>query len=110
MTRPITFLSDYGPADEFAGVCRAVIARIAPEARVIDLAHGIPGYDVGHGAAMLARSLPYAPAGIHLAVVDPGVGSARRAVAVRVAEDDRILVGPDNGLLSLAIERLEPDR
>ena len=106
MIRPITFLSDYGPADEFAGVCRAVIARIAPEARVIDLAHGIPGYDVGHGAAMLARSLPYAPAGIHLAVVDPGVGSARRAVAVRVAEGDRVLVGPDNGLLSLAIERL----
>jgi S-adenosyl-L-methionine hydrolase (adenosine-forming) len=104
--RPITFLSDYGPADEFAGVCRAVIAQIAPGARVIDLAHGIPGYDVGHGAAMLARSLPYAPPGIHLAVVDPGVGSTRRAVAVRVADGDRILVGPDNGLLSLALERL----
>jgi hypothetical protein len=104
--RPITFLSDYGWTDEFAGVCRAVIARIAPEARVIDLAHGIPGYDVGHGAAMLARSLPYAPPGIHLAVVDPGVGSARRAVAIRVTEGDRVLVGPDNGLLSLAIERL----
>jgi S-adenosylmethionine hydrolase len=106
MTRPITFLSDYGSADEFAGVCRAVIARIAPGAQVIDLAHGIRGYDVGHGAAMLARSLPYAPAGIHLAVVDPGVGSERRALAVRVAAADRVLVGPDNGLLSLAIERL----
>jgi S-adenosylmethionine hydrolase len=104
--RPITFLSDYDPADEFAGVCRAVIARIAPEARVIDLAHGIPGYDVAHGAAMLARALPYAPPGIHLAVVDPGVGSTRRGIAVRVEEGDRVLVGPDNGLLSLAIERL----
>ena len=61
MTRPITFLSDYRWTDEFAGVCRTVIARIAPEARVIDLAHGIPGYDVRHGAAMLARALPYAP-------------------------------------------------
>jgi S-adenosylmethionine hydrolase len=105
MTRPITFLSDYDPADEFAGVCRAVIAEIAPEARVIDLAHGIPGYDVGHGAAMLARALPYAPPGIHLAVVDPGVGSTRRGIAVRVGEGDRVLVGPDNGLLSLAVER-----
>jgi S-adenosyl-L-methionine hydrolase (adenosine-forming) len=104
--RPITFLSDYGTDDEFAGVCRAVIARIAPEATVIDVTHGIPRHDVREGAIALANAVPFAPAGIHLAVVDPGVGTGRRPVAVRVAEEDRVLVGPDNGLLSLAWERL----
>jgi hypothetical protein len=106
VTRPITFLSDYGSDDEFAGVCRAVIARIAPEARVIDLTHGITPHDVAEGAAVLASSLAYAPAGVHLAVVDPGVGSERRAVAVRVALEDSVLVGPDNGLLEPAAEML----
>jgi S-adenosyl-L-methionine hydrolase (adenosine-forming) len=105
-TRPITFLSDYGHADEFAGVCRAVIARIAPDATVIDLTHGIPRHAVAHGATVLASALPYAPAGVHLAVVDPGVGSPRRAVAVRAATEERLLVGPDNGLLAPALERL----
>ena len=104
--RALTFLSDYGYEDEFAGVCRAVIARIAPEARVIDLTHGIRPHAIAEGAGALARALPFAPAGVHLAVVDPGVGSARRAVAVRVAAEERILVGPDNGLLAPAIERL----
>src|SRR3954447_655224 len=104
--RPITFLSDYGYEDEFAGVCRAVIARIAPDVPVIDLTHGIERHAVERGAAVLANALPYLPAGIHLAVVDPGVGSPRRAVAVRTATEGRILVGPDNGLLSPAIERL----
>jgi S-adenosyl-L-methionine hydrolase (adenosine-forming) len=103
--RPITFLTDYGYDDEFAGVCRSVIARIAPEARVIDLTHGIDRHDVRQGAMVLANALPYAPAGVHLAVVDPGVGSPRKAVAIRVAEEDRILVGPDNGLLATASER-----
>ena len=105
MARPITFLSDYGTADEFAGVCRAVIARIAPEATVIDLSHGIARHSVGQGAAVLAHALQFAPAGVHLAVVDPGVGTARRAVAVEAAEEGRHLVGPDNGLLALALER-----
>lgn len=105
MTRPITFLSDYGLADEFAGVCRAVIAGIAPGARVLDITHGIAPHDVRHAATVLANALPYAPAGIHLAVVDPGVGSPRRALAVRVADADRVLVGPDNGLLWPAIVR-----
>jgi S-adenosyl-L-methionine hydrolase (adenosine-forming) len=106
MGRPITFLSDYGYADEFAGVCRAVIARIAPESPVIDLTHGVAPRDVLGGALMLADALPHAPAGVHLAVVDPGVGSERRAIAVRVADEDRVLVGPDNGLLSPALEAL----
>src|SRR5215208_4040183 len=103
--RPITFLSDYGYDDEFAGVCRAVIARIAPDARVIDLTHGIERHAVLQGAAVLANALPYAPPGVHLAIVDPGVGSDRRAIAVRVPDGDRLLVGPDNGLLWPAIDR-----
>jgi S-adenosyl-L-methionine hydrolase (adenosine-forming) len=104
--RPITFLSDYGHEDEFAGVCRAVIARIAPGARLIDLTHGVPRHDIRRGAVALADALPYAPPGVHLAVVDPGVGSGRRAVAGRVDDRDRILVGPDNGLLWPAMEGL----
>jgi S-adenosyl-L-methionine hydrolase (adenosine-forming) len=106
VARPITFLSDYGEGDEFAGVCRAVIARIAPEATVIDLTHGIARHDVRQGAAVLANALPFAPPGVHLAIVDPEVGTERRAVAIRVAEEDRALVGPDNGLLWPALERL----
>jgi hypothetical protein len=102
---PITFLSDYGLDDDFVGVCHAVIARIAPEARVIDLTHGIDRHDVRTGALVLRRALPYCPPGVHLAVVDPGVGAARRAIALRTADEDRVLVGPDNGLLALAANR-----
>ena len=87
----VTFLSDYGLADDFVGVCHGVIARIAPDARVIDLTHGIPRHDVRSGALTMARALPYAPAGVHLAVVDPEVGAERRAVAIRCAEEDRLL-------------------
>ncbi|HMS62761.1 MAG TPA: SAM-dependent chlorinase/fluorinase [Solirubrobacteraceae bacterium] len=105
MTRPITFLSDYGLADDFVGVCHGVIARLAPQARVIDVTHGVARHDVRSGAIVLRRALPYCPPGIHLAVVDPEVGGERLAVAVRVAEQDRVLVGPDNGLLSLAVAR-----
>jgi S-adenosylmethionine hydrolase len=103
--RPITFLSDYGYEDEFAGVCRSVISQIAPEAPLIDLSHGIARQDVRQGAIALANALPFCPPGVHLAVVDPGVGSARRAVAV-TAPEGRLLVGPDNGLLSRALDRL----
>ncbi|HEY7967897.1 MAG TPA: SAM-dependent chlorinase/fluorinase [Solirubrobacteraceae bacterium] len=102
----VTFLSDYGSCDEFVGVCHAVIARRCPRARIIDLTHGIARHDVRSGALALRAALPYAPAGVHLAVVDPGVGGDRRAVALRVAAEDRILVGPDNGLLALAAEEL----
>lgn len=103
--RPISFLSDYGLADEFVGVVHGVIAGICPDARVIDLGHGIPRQDVRAGAMTLARALPYVPAGVHLAVVDPDVGARRRAVALRTAQEDRLLVGPDNGLLIPAAER-----
>jgi S-adenosylmethionine hydrolase len=100
----ITFMSDYGLEDDFVGVCHAVIAGICPEARVIDLVHWVPRGDVRTGAVILRGALPYLPAGVHVAVVDPGVGTDRRAVALRVAEG-RLLVGPDNGLLSLAADR-----
>jgi hypothetical protein len=104
MAPVITFLSDYGLDDDFVGVCHGVMARIAPDARVIDVTHGIERHDVRTGALVLRRALPYFPAGVHLAVVDPEVGGERRAVAVRTAAEDRILVGPDNGVLALAIE------
>lgn len=100
----ITFLSDYGLEDDFVGVCHAVMAGIAPDVRVVDLAHGIARHDVRSGALVLRRALPFAPPGVHLAVVDPEVGGRRRAVALRCADDDRILVGPDNGLLLPAAE------
>src|SRR6478609_5781217 len=105
MARPVTFLSDYGLADEFVGVVHGVVARLCPDARVIDVTHGIPRHDVLAGALALERALPYTPPGVHLAVVDPEVGARRRAVALRVVEDDRLLVGPDNGLLLPAAER-----
>jgi S-adenosylmethionine hydrolase len=99
VSRPvITFLSDYGLDDDFVGICHGVIARICPDAHVIDIAHGVRRHDVRAGAVMLRDALAYMPAGVHLAVVDPDVGAERRAVALRLA-DDRLLVGPDNGLL-----------
>ena len=104
MVLPITFLSDYGTADEFAGVCRAVIARIAPESRVIDITHGLPRHAVRQGAVVLANAVPFAEPGVHLAVIDPGVGSERRPVAVLAREQERVFVGPDNGVLALALE------
>jgi S-adenosylmethionine hydrolase len=97
----ITFLSDYGLVDDFVGVCHGVIARICPPARIIDITHGIPRHDVRAGAIVLAEALAYMPDAVHLAVVDPDVGASRRAVALSLA-DGRRLVGPDNGLLSLA--------
>lgn len=99
MTEPvITFLSDYGLEDDFVGVCHGVIATACPQARVIDIAHGITRHDVRAGAVVLREALPFMPRGVHLAVVDPGVGGRRRAVVLRL-DDGRLLVGPDNGLL-----------
>jgi S-adenosylmethionine hydrolase len=99
----ITFLTDYGLDDAFVGVCHGVIARICPTARVIDLTHGVARGDVRAGGLILRGALDYVPVGVHLAVVDPGVGTDRRAVAVALS-DGRVLVGPDNGLLSLCFE------
>lgn len=100
----VSFLSDYGLVDEFAGVCKAVIWRVAPETRIIDVTHDIPPHDVRAGALALARAVQYLPAGVVLGVVDPGVGTNRRAVAVEVESGH--LVGPDNGLLAPAVAML----
>jgi S-adenosyl-L-methionine hydrolase (adenosine-forming) len=102
--RYITFLTDFGLQDDFVGVCRGVMRRIAPEATVIDVTHGIPPQSVTQGAVVLARAIPYLPVCVHLAVVDPGVGSDRRPIAVRTTTG-RIFVGPDNGLLLRAADR-----
>jgi S-adenosyl-L-methionine hydrolase (adenosine-forming) len=101
----ITFLTDFGLQDDFVGTCHGVIKRIAPDADIVDITHGIEPQKVLQGALVLANTLPYMPEGVHLAVVDPGVGTARRAVALR-SGDGRLYVGPDNGLLVPAAERL----
>jgi S-adenosylmethionine hydrolase len=106
MSRPIVFLTDYGMADEFVGVCHGVMLRIAPDVRVVDLTHSIPRQDVMRGALTLGRATSYMPGeAVYIAVVDPGVGSGRGSIAVRTASD-ALLVGPDNGVLSLAWEAL----
>lgn len=99
----ISLLTDYGLQDEFVGVLKSVIADMAPHARITDLTHGIPPFDVRAGSLALARAVQYVPAGIVIAVVDPGVGSARRAIAVEVAGGNGIFLGPDNGLLASGI-------
>src|SRR5215204_987206 len=101
----ITFLSDFGLGDDFVGTCHGVIKRIAPEADVIDITHGIEPQSILQGALVLANTLPYMPEGVHMGVVDPDVGTPRRALALR-AGDGRVLVGPDNGLLIPAAEVL----
>jgi S-adenosylmethionine hydrolase len=104
MTRSICIASDYGYDDDFAGVCRGVIARIAPNVPVIDITHGLPRGDVLAGALVLRNTMVYMPDhAVHLGVVDPGVGGGRRAVALR-SHGDRLFVGPDNGLLTLAAD------
>jgi S-adenosylmethionine hydrolase len=106
MGRPydtVTFLSDYGTTDEFVGVVHSVIRDMAPHARVIDLTHGIAPFDVRGGSLALARSISYVASGVVLAVVDPGVATSRKAIAVEVAGGEGVLVGPDNGLLAPAV-------
>lgn len=99
----VSFLSDYGTVDEFVGVVHSVIRSLAPEVRVIDLTHHVPPYDVRAGALTLARSAQYLAPGVVVAVVDPGVGSERRGIAVEVGDGASVLVGPDNGLLAPAV-------
>lgn len=99
----VSFLSDFGVVDEFVGVVHSVIRDLAPHARVIDITHGIAPFDVRAGSLALARSIGYLASGVVLAVVDPGVASSRRAIAVEVADGEGVLVGPDNGLLAPAV-------
>jgi S-adenosylmethionine hydrolase len=99
----VTFLSDFGLDDEFAGVVKAVVRDLAPHVTVVDLTHGIRPFDIRGGALALVRAIPYLPDGVVLAVVDPGVGTARRAVAIEVADGAGVAIGPDNGLLAPAV-------
>ena len=101
----VTFLTDFGLEDDFVGTCHGVMKRISPEVEIIDITHGIPPRHVLQGALVLCNTLPYMPAGVHLAVIDPGVGSARRPLALR-SGDGHLFVGPDNGLLIPAAEQL----
>ncbi len=99
----ITFLSDFGPAAP--AVCRGVMFRICPDANIIDISHQVPRYSIRDGARTLVFALPHMPIGTHVAVVDPGVGTERLPVALRVARGD-VLIGPDNGLLIAGAEAL----
>ena len=101
MSGPISFLSDFGHVDEFVGVVHGVIARIAPSTRILDITHGIGHGDIHGGAMALTRAVQYMPDGVFLAVVDPGVGTDRRAIAARTPVG--YFVGPDNGLLAPAV-------
>jgi hypothetical protein len=99
----VSFLTDYGTRDEFVGLVKAVIRDRAPHASVLDITHEITPFDVRAGSLTLARSIQYLPTGIVLAVVDPGVGTSRKAVAVEVAGGAGIVIGPDNGLIAPAV-------
>lgn len=99
----ISFLTDYGTADEFVGVVKSVVRGVAPHVTVIDISHEVAPHDVRGGSLTLMRAAQYLASGVVLAVVDPGVGTARRAVAVEVAGGEGVFVGPDNGLLAPAV-------
>ena len=99
--RYLSFLTDYGLEDGFVAACHGVAARIAPHATIIDVTHLVPPGDIRRGAAVLAQTVPYLPPAVHVAVVDPGVGTDRRGVAVQAGRS--VFVGPDNGLLSWAV-------
>ena len=94
----VTFLSDYGLEDEFVGVCHGVMLRVAPHLKVVHLHHNILRQDIRHGAIVLQQSVAYLPDSVHLAVVDPSVGSTRKAIVVETGWGE-VYVGPDNGLL-----------
>jgi S-adenosylmethionine hydrolase len=103
--RFVTFTSDYGLEDEFVGVCHGVIKRVAPDIEILNISHAIPPQDVRAGANVLAQAVLFMPAAVHLAIVDPGVGTRRRAIVIGTKQGPP-LVGPDNGLLSLAADAL----
>jgi S-adenosyl-L-methionine hydrolase (adenosine-forming) len=99
----VSLLTDYGLDDEFVGVVKSVIRELAPHVTTVDLTHGIRPFDVRAGSLALARAIPYVPEGVVVAVVDPGVGTSRKAIAVEVGDGAGVLVGPDNGLLAPAV-------
>jgi S-adenosylmethionine hydrolase len=105
MLQIISFLTDFGTADTYVGQCKGVIAGISPKALVIDITHAVPHFDIATGAWLLRNAVPVFPPCVHVAVVDPGVGTARRGIALECGRGD-ILIGPDNGLLIPAAEAL----
>jgi S-adenosylmethionine hydrolase len=105
-TRPfVSLTSDWGVRDPSPAICHAVVLSIAPDALIVDISHEVEKYNIRHGALMLWCSLPFLPIGAHVCVIDPGVGTARRPVALETARGD-YLVGPDNGVLLPGADRL----
>lgn len=106
VSRPfVSMLSDWGERDPSAAICHGVILGIAPDVLMVDITHTVSKYNIRHGALMLWCTLPYLPIGAHMAVIDPGVGTARRPIAIETARGD-YLIGPDNGLLLPGADRL----
>jgi S-adenosylmethionine hydrolase len=105
----ISLLTDFGTDQEYAGVCKAVMLSITPAAKIVDISHTIPCYDIEEGALMLKNFVQYSPAGVHVVVVDPGVGTQRRGIAIETKRGD-FLVGPDNGILIEAADFLGVSR
>src|SRR5918998_4715711 len=106
MTRPfVSLLTDFGLRDPSAAIVRATVLGIAPDTEIVDISHEVRKYRIRDGALLLWCALPFLPVGTHVAVVDPGVGTARRPIAIRVGRGD-VLVGPDNGLLMMAADKL----
>lgn len=105
----ITLLTDFGTRDGYPGVMKGVIWKIAPAVQIADISHSIKPQNIYHGALALARTVPFFPAGtIHVAVIDPGVGTFRRAIGLRLG--DQYFIGPDNGLFTLVLEHAEANR
>jgi S-adenosylmethionine hydrolase len=105
----ISLLTDFGIHQEYAGVCRAVILSLCPAATIVDISHSVSSFDIQEGALMLKHFVAYSPAGVHVAVVDPGVGTQRRGIAVETERGD-FFVGPDNGVLMEAADMLQVKR
>lgn len=100
----VSLTTDYGLSDGFVAACHGVIARLAPQVRIIDVTHQVAPGEVARAAALLAQTVPHLPPAVHVAVVDPGVGTARRGIAIETPGG--MLVGPDNGLLPWAADAL----
>jgi S-adenosylmethionine hydrolase len=105
----ISLLTDFGIQQEYVGVCKAVILRICPGAQIVDVSHTVPSFDIGEGAFMLRNFVKYSPVGVHVAVIDPGVGTKRQGIVVETERGD-FLVGPDNGVLMGAADYLKLKR
>lgn len=107
MSQLITLLTDFGTQDTYVGTMKGVIASICPQAQVVDLTHEVPPQDIAAGAFLLDVSVDYFPKGtVHVAIVDPGVGTARKPIAIRT--ERAFFVGPDNGIFTLVLQRYRP--